>query len=85
MGQTTERDLLHLCAQHLDAYKCPRRILVRDDLPRNVHGYPTESAFDRLNDYRSLMTGRDKLPIGRENKPPCWSAFDERLNVDKPS
>jgi long-chain acyl-CoA synthetase len=33
-----ERDLLNFCAQHLDGYKCPRRIFIKDDLPRNVHG-----------------------------------------------
>lgn len=38
VGQTTEPALLNFCAKHLDAYKCPRRILLRDDLPRNVHG-----------------------------------------------
>ena len=38
VGEVTERDLLNFCVQHLDAYKCPRRIALKDDLPRNIHG-----------------------------------------------
>lgn len=34
----SERDLLSFCAQHLDGYKCPRRVFIKNELPRNVHG-----------------------------------------------
>lgn len=38
VGEVTESDLLKFCAQQLDSYKCPGRIALKDDLPRNVHG-----------------------------------------------
>jgi long-chain acyl-CoA synthetase len=38
LGQVTERELLSFCARHLDTYKCPRRIAIKTDLPRNIHG-----------------------------------------------
>jgi hypothetical protein len=33
-----ERELLSFCAQHLDGYKCPKWIAIKDDLSRNIHG-----------------------------------------------
>ena len=30
-GDVSERDLVDFCAQHLDAYKCPRRIALKDN------------------------------------------------------
>ena len=38
VGEVTESELLRFCAQNLDGYKCPSRIALKDDLPRNVHG-----------------------------------------------
>lgn len=37
-GRLNRHELLAYCAQHLDAYKCPRRIDFRKDLPRNAQG-----------------------------------------------
>ena len=37
-GEVREASLLRYCAQHLDAYKCPRRITITDRLPRNEQG-----------------------------------------------
>jgi long-chain acyl-CoA synthetase len=34
----SEVDLLRYCAQHLDGYKCPRKIEIRPSLPRNPQG-----------------------------------------------
>jgi len=31
-------ELIRYCAQHLDGYKCPRKITVHTDLPRTPHG-----------------------------------------------
>jgi len=33
----SEHELLSFCAQHLDGYKCPRGIFIKNDLPHNVH------------------------------------------------
>ncbi len=37
-GAVSERELADFCRQRLDGYKCPRRIFIKDDLPRNAHG-----------------------------------------------
>ena len=37
-GELDETELMRFCAQHLDAFKCPRRISIKANLPRNEQG-----------------------------------------------
>jgi acyl-coenzyme A synthetase/AMP-(fatty) acid ligase len=37
-GRLTSRELMRYCAEHLDGYKCPRKIDFRKHMPRNAHG-----------------------------------------------
>jgi acyl-coenzyme A synthetase/AMP-(fatty) acid ligase len=37
-GGLTAQELLAFCAERLDPYKCPRRIELRKNLPRNAQG-----------------------------------------------
>ena len=39
-------DLIRHCAQRLDGYKCPRRVLVRGSLPRTEHGKVARSVLE---------------------------------------
>ncbi len=39
-------DLIRHCAQRLDGYKCPRRVLVRGSLPRTAHGKVARSVLE---------------------------------------
>jgi long-chain acyl-CoA synthetase len=43
-----ETELLRFCAQHLDAFKCPRRITIKASLPRNEQGKISRRLFDSL-------------------------------------
>jgi len=42
----SEQELLKHCAQRLDPYKCPRRIEIKSELPRNDHGKISRRLFD---------------------------------------
>jgi len=41
----TPAELLGWCAERLDGYKCPRKILFRQSLPRNPHGKVVPAVF----------------------------------------
>jgi long-chain acyl-CoA synthetase len=43
-----EAELLRHCALHLDAYKCPRRITIKEHLPRNEQGKISRRMFESL-------------------------------------
>ncbi|HEY2920058.1 MAG TPA: class I adenylate-forming enzyme family protein [Candidatus Binatia bacterium] len=40
-------ELLRYCAEHLDGYKCPRKIAIRSALPRTAHGKLARSILDK--------------------------------------
>ena len=42
-----EAELVRYCAQRLDGYKCPRRIVFRDALPRTAHGKIARSELEQ--------------------------------------
>lgn len=42
-----EVELIRHCAQHLDGYKCPRKIIFRSTLPRTAHGKMARSVIER--------------------------------------
>ena len=42
-----EVDLIRHCAQRLDGYKCPRRIVFREAVPRTAHGKIARSALEQ--------------------------------------
>jgi long-chain acyl-CoA synthetase len=44
-GDIGERDLLKYCAQHLDPFKCPRRITIKANLPRTEQGKVSRRMF----------------------------------------
>jgi long-chain acyl-CoA synthetase len=46
-GRLTAQELIGYCAQRLDDYKCPRKILFRRSLPRNHHDKVIRYLFDR--------------------------------------
>jgi acyl-coenzyme A synthetase/AMP-(fatty) acid ligase len=37
-GTATEQELIAFCREHLAAYKCPKTVDIKDDLPRNPTG-----------------------------------------------
>lgn len=41
-----EAELLRHCAERLDGYKCPRKVLFRSELPRTAHGKIARSALE---------------------------------------
>lgn len=41
-----EVDLIRHCAQRLDGYKCPRKVIVRGSLPRTEHGKVARSVLE---------------------------------------
>lgn len=45
-GGLTSRELMSYCAEHLDGYKCPRKIDFRKHMPRNAHGKVRLSEFN---------------------------------------
>jgi long-chain acyl-CoA synthetase len=47
-SELQEAELLRYCAQHLDAYKCPRRITIKERLPRNEQGKISRRMFESL-------------------------------------
>jgi acyl-coenzyme A synthetase/AMP-(fatty) acid ligase len=44
-GQITSGELMNYCAEHLDSYKCPRKINFRKSMPRNAHGKVLRTHF----------------------------------------
>jgi len=56
-GRLKPGELLKYCATHLDGYKCPRQILFRKSLPRNLHGKVARFLFEQRGDaLKSLET-----------------------------
>jgi long-chain acyl-CoA synthetase len=47
-GELDETELMRFCAQHLDAFKCPRRISIKANLPRNEQGKVSRRLVDSL-------------------------------------
>jgi long-chain acyl-CoA synthetase len=45
-GPLAARELMRYCAEHLDGYKCPRKIDFRKQMPRNAHGKVLRSQFE---------------------------------------
>jgi long-chain acyl-CoA synthetase len=46
-GRLKREDLLVYCGERLDSYKCPRKIELRKNLPRNAQGKVIRYLFDR--------------------------------------
>ncbi|HEX6770314.1 MAG TPA: hypothetical protein VF208_13245, partial [Candidatus Binatia bacterium] len=44
----SEQELIRHCAAHLELYKCPHQISLRDQLPRNEQGKVSRRLFESL-------------------------------------
>ena len=59
-----EESLVQYCAQHIEPYKCPRRIEVRSAMPRNEHGKVTRYLLEETSHGPAFDEAR-----GRESDP----------------